>query len=65
MKKVNRFVVSAIAGFFITSLIVCFVMWKLDPALMTEEERGASVFLSLIGAFLGVCFYGMSESFND
>lgn len=39
MKKVNGFVLSAIVGFVVTWLMICFVIWKFDPSEMTEVQR--------------------------
>ena len=61
MKKVNGFVLSAIAGFVITWLMICFVIWKFDTSEMTQGQRFLLVLLSTgIGA-LSVCGYGINK----
>ena len=65
MKKVNGFVVSAIAGFSFAWLLTCFVLWKFDPSLMTESQRFNIVWFSIIGLAIGACVWGMIKNEND
>lgn len=61
MEKVNGFILSAISGFVITWVMICFVIWKFDPSEMTEGQRFTLAWLSAWFSALSVCFYGICK----
>ena len=61
MKKVNGFVLSAIAGFVVTWLSICFVIWEINPGNMTEGQRFLLIWLSAGISGLSVCVYGINK----
>ena len=62
MKKVNGFVVSAIAGFVFTILVVMFIFWECDPSKMEDSQRFLIALCGILGAFLGLSLYGMYKN---
>lgn len=61
MKKVNGFVVSAIAGFFFTVFVCMFIFWECDPSQMKESQRFVIALCGVFGSFLGLLIYGMQK----
>ncbi len=65
MKKVNGFIVSAIAGFIISISVVMFIFWECDPSQMKESQRFVIALCGVFGSFLGVLIYGMQKDLSD